>query len=187
MKYKIGVVIYTYNRVDDARINMEIVREVWGKSKLFKSIKIVHTYNGEKEWYPKKYIEDVVVRTKNTGHFSGASKLIDIGISTLQKRYKKLDYVVVLAADTWVIRPLYIANTLKKMNKNREYIATCPWNSKTKKDPIWKLGQLATDMFVVDAVWAKKYKLFPFNYADFFKKYGELVEYQGKNVFLENI
>lgn len=28
---KVGVLIYTYNRVDDAKINMELIREVWEK------------------------------------------------------------------------------------------------------------------------------------------------------------
>ncbi len=28
---KIGVLIYTYNRTDDARINMEIIRNEWSR------------------------------------------------------------------------------------------------------------------------------------------------------------
>lgn len=58
---KIGALIYTQDRVDDARINFEIVRNVWQKTKFFKSVEIVHSYNGKSEWYPKKYLEDVLV------------------------------------------------------------------------------------------------------------------------------
>lgn len=34
MKKFLGILIYTYNRVDDAKINMEIIRNIWAKPKL---------------------------------------------------------------------------------------------------------------------------------------------------------
>jgi hypothetical protein len=62
----IGVLIYTYNRTDDAKINMDIIRNVWEKSKYFEKIKIVHAFNGEKSWYAKKYLENDLVVMKNS-------------------------------------------------------------------------------------------------------------------------
>ena len=108
MKLKIGFLIYTYNRIDDAKINMEIIRDIWTKSKLFSDIRIVHAYNGEKEWHPKKYLEDDLIFMKNPGHFQGAAELIDAGIKKFQEKYKNIDYVIVTAPDTWLIRPEYI-------------------------------------------------------------------------------
>ena len=40
-KLKIGVLLYTYNRVNDVRINMEIIRNVWGKIELLKEVVIL--------------------------------------------------------------------------------------------------------------------------------------------------
>lgn len=55
----IGVLIYTYNRIDDAMVNMDIIRNIWEKSKYFEDVKIIHSFNGEKSWYPKKELEEV--------------------------------------------------------------------------------------------------------------------------------
>jgi hypothetical protein len=47
---------------------------------------------------------------------------------------------------------------------------------------------MAVDFFIVDLKWATKYKMFPINYADFYKKYEELFLYQkGGNVMLEKL
>ena len=50
----IGVLIYTYNRVDDAKINMDIIRNVWEKSKYFENVKIIHSFNGGKKLVSKE-------------------------------------------------------------------------------------------------------------------------------------
>jgi hypothetical protein len=124
---KIGVLIYTYNRVDDAKINMEIIRNVWEKSKYFEDVEIIHSFNGKKEWYSKKYLENDLIITKNSWHFQGASDLIDVGIRMFQRKHKKIDYVIVLASDTWLIKPAYVQSLLERMKKDNLYLATCPW------------------------------------------------------------
>jgi len=185
-KLKIGVLIYTYNRTDDAKINMEIIRSVWKKSKYLKNVKIVHSFNGEKKWYSKKYLEDDLVVMKNSWHFQGASDLIDIGIQTFQKKYKNIDYVIVLASDTWLIKSVYVEGILNKMKKDDLYLATCPWGL-PKRNDIRDVG-MAVDFFIIDLKWATKYKMFPINYFDFHRKYGELISYQrGGNVMLEKL
>ncbi len=182
----IGVLIYTYNRTDDARINMDIIRNVWEKPKHFEDIKIIHTFNGEKNWYAKKYLENDLVTLENSWHFQGASDLIDAGIKTFQKKYKNIDYVIVLASDTWLIKPDYVEKILRKMKENNLYLATCPWGL-PERNEIRDFG-MAVDFFVLDLKWATKYKMFPINYGDFFKKYEELFLYQkGGNVMLEKL
>ena len=45
--FNIGFLINTHNRVDDSRINMDLIRDLWQNSKLFGEIKIVHAFNGK--------------------------------------------------------------------------------------------------------------------------------------------
>jgi hypothetical protein len=180
---KIGVLMYTYNRVDDAKINMEIVRNVWQKNKYFQNTTIIHSYDGEKNWYSEKYLEDELVTIKNSWHFQGASDLIDAGI----KKFKKdIDYVIVLASDTWLINPAYIERILIRMEKEALYLATNPWGLQKRND--FRDVGMAVDFFIIDAKWAKKYKMFPVDYGEFHKKYEDFFLYQnGGNVMLEKL
>ena len=182
----IGVLIYTYNRVDDAKINMEVIRNVWKKSGHFEDVKIVHAFNGEKAWYPKKYLENELVIAKNSWHFQGASELIDAGMKTFQKKFKDVDYVIVLAADTWLVKPDYVADLLEKMQKENLYLTTCPWGL-PERSRIYDVG-MAVDFFIIDLKWATKYKMFPIKYSEFYKKYEDLFLYQtGATVMLEKL
>lgn len=181
----IGVLIYTYDRVDDARINMEIIRGIWEKSEHFEDIKIVHSYNGNKEWYSERYSEDNLVIIENSWHFQGASDLIDAGIKVFQDKYEDVEYIIVLASDTWLIKPEYIENILMKMKEEDKVLATCAWGLPERKD-IRDVG-IAVDFFIIDLKWATKYKMFPINYGDFFIKYKDLFLYEVKNVMLEKL
>jgi len=186
MKCNLGFLIYTYNRVDDARINMEIIKDAWVKSKLFSDIKIIHAYNGKKAWYPKKYIEDDLVVIKNSWHFQGAADLIDTGVTRFYKKYKNIDYLIVLAADTWLIKPKYVYNIIQKMQQEKLHLATCAWGLPQRND-IADVG-MAVDFCIIDAKWAKKYKMFPVNYQKFYKKYADLFLYiRAGNLMLEKL
>lgn len=165
---------------------MDIIRNVWKKSKHLEDIKIIHSFNGQKDWYPKKYLENDLVIKKNSWHFQGASDLIDAGIRTFQKKYKNIDYVIVLASDTWLIKPAYIENILNKMKKDNMCLATCSWGLPERND-LGDVG-MAVDFFIVDLKWATKHKMFPIDYANFYKKYWELLLYKrGGNVMLEKL
>lgn len=149
-------------------------------------MKIVHAFNGKKAWYLKKYLEDDLVTVKNTWHFQGASDLIDAGMRTFAKKYKNIDYVIVLAADTWLVKPSYVERLLAKMRTNGLRLATCAFGLPESKY-IADVG-MATDFFIVDLKWAMKYKMFPINYAQFYKKYEDLFLYQrGLDVLLEKL
>jgi hypothetical protein len=182
----IGVLVYTHNRTDDARINMEIIRNIWKKSKYFQNVKIVHCFNGKRKWYPEKYLEDELIIQKNSWHFQGAADLIDAGISKFYKKYRNIDYLIVFAADTWLIDPNYLENLLTKFWKKKSVLATCRWGLPRRND-FSDVG-MALDFFIIDLAWAKKYKMFPIGYKDFFDKYSDLILYQkGGNVALEKL
>ncbi len=185
-RINLGVLIYTYNRVDDARINMEIIHNIWIKSKLFSEVRIIHTYNGKKSWYPKKYLEDELVRMKNSGHFQGAAELIDAGIKKYFDKYNKMDYIIVVSSDSWNVKPEYLSRILEKMIKSELYLATCSWGL-PERNIIVDVG-MAVDFFIVDLKWAKRYKMFPINYSKFYKKFSELMlYYKGGNIMLEKL
>ena len=183
-KLKIAVIIYTHNRVEDAKINMEIIRNVWSKSKKLET-KIIHCFNGQKSWYPKKYLEDDLIYLKNSGHFLGASELIDAGTNVVGNKYKDYDYIIVLASDTWLIKIDYLEKILAQMESENKYLASCPWGL-PKRNDLRDIG-MAVDFFILNNKWARKYKMFPIDYGNFFDKYSDLFSYQGWNVMLEKL
>ncbi|MFA5010039.1 MAG: hypothetical protein WC553_02300 [Patescibacteria group bacterium] len=182
----IAVVIYTYDRTDDAKINQEIIRNLWDKSGFFGNIKIIHAYNGKTSWYPIKHLEDILIRRKNSSHYAGASNLIDTGFLTVRKLYPKIKYGIILASDTWLLKPDYVVKLIYKMEQENLCWATCPWGYKGH-DEFRDVGA-ATDCFIINLPWADKYKMLPFNYDAFYKKFAELFYYQsGSNIMLEKL
>lgn len=185
---KIGVVIYTYNRIEDAKINMEIIHSLWQDSGLFDDIKIVHAFNGKSFWWPGKYLEDKLVIIKNNlSHFEGAANLIDAGVLALYKNYgSKIDYCIVLAADTWLINLEFVHKIIFKMIEDNQYLATCPWGLPERNE--FRDVGMATDFFIFNLGWTIKNKMFPLNYSNFRKRYVDFLYYLGqKNIMLEKL
>lgn len=185
-KPDIAVIIYTYNRTDDAKINQEIIRNLWAKSGLFDQIKIIHTYNGQTSWWPKKYLEDVLVRRQNSSHYAGAADLMDEGFKAARKLYPKIKYGIVLASDTWLLKPKVVADWISAMAQKELYLASTPWGHPGRNEFADVGG--STDLFIVDLPWADKYHMLPLHYDDFYKKYAELSYYQrGSNISVEKL
>ena len=185
-KINIGFLIYTYNKVDDAKINMEIIRSIWHNSRLFQNIIIIHAYNGDRSWYPAKYLEDELITLQNVGHFRGASDLIDAGMKAFEERHRDTAYVIVIAPDTWLTKPSHIAEMLKNMRNNHLYLATCAWSSGESTN-IFEDG-VAVDFFIVDLDWVISNRVFPIDYEGFRSKYGELLLYlRGEIVEVESL
>ncbi len=182
---KIGVLLYTYSRIDDAKINLEIIRNVWSKNDLLKNVTIVHSYNGQKEWWSEKYLEDELLYLDNPGHFAGAELLINEGIKCFSEKYSDIDYVIVLASDTWLIKPEYLEGVIKQMQKENKYMATCPWGTK-EKDNMWNIG-MAIDFAIFDLKWSTRIGLFPIRYTEFKEKYSEVFDYKDEIVYPERV
>lgn len=179
---KIWYLIYTYDRVIDAKIQMEIVRNIYEKE-LWK-IFIVHSYNWDKNWYKNKYLEDKLIRSKNPGHYQWASDLIDLWIKEFEKL--KLDYIIISASDTWLLNINFLKNTLLLMKKENKSLFSCPWWTPNINDfrDVW----MATDFFIIDLKWEKKYKMFPVNYKKFYDKNIDLLRYLWKwNISYEKL
>lgn len=164
----IGHIIYTYNKINDARINQELSREVLGGSEKFGGVYIVHAYNGNKKFGYEKYLEDELINIKNRGHFQGAVDLINAGIKSISKR-KDIRYILVTASDTWFIKREFIENLIERMRKEDKYIAVSAWGI-SKDDSIFKMG-FSQDFFILDLEWNRKSKFYPIDYDKYLDKF----------------
>ncbi|HEY0220722.1 MAG TPA: hypothetical protein VGC58_00690 [Candidatus Paceibacterota bacterium] len=180
---KIGVLIYTYNRTDDARINMEIIRNVWSKNETLKDVKIIHSFNGENGWWPEKYLEDDLLYLENSGHFGGAEILINAGVKTFEEKYPDLDYIIILASDTWLVIPEYIEKLIVGMKEEEKYLSTSVWGTKKAND-IFKKGA-GLDFCILDFKWALRSGLFPIGYKEFADKFEDLFFYNDQTIYIE--
>lgn len=178
---KIWYIIYTFDRIYDSYIQMEIVRNSW--SKYFPDIYLVHAYNWEKSKY-KKYLENKLLTLKNPWHYEWASNLIDAWVKEVLKN--DVDYIIVSAADTWLLKAEIIFEKIKLMQEKNKVLLSNPWWYPWFDDPrdVW----LATDFFVLDAKWERKNKIFPLKYKEFSDKYLDLLRYLWRwNVMLEKL
>jgi hypothetical protein len=173
--YRIGCLVYTHNRVDDARVQMRVLQEIWAPA--FKSLCIVHAFNGEHDWWPEKQGEDQLLRRENTGHYQGAADLVDAGIKQLET-IGGCDYYIVLAADTWFLNPRVIGYWLTCMEEQRKTFAAAPWGNPYNAN-MFDLG-LSGDFFIIEAEWQKMYGMFPVKFGEFRDKYEDVVRYLGK-------
>lgn len=185
VEIRVGVLLYTYDRVDDAKINEEIIRTVWPRAPLLERVPIVHAYNGEEAWWPERYLEDDLRRTENPGHFAGAELLLNTGIEVFGSMYPEVTHVVVLASDTWCVRPEYIERVVRTMQKDGKYLATCAWGNKTDTD-MFRIG-MALDFFVADMRFVRQSSFFPIRYQDFVERFSELLMYQDALPYLERV
>lgn len=182
---KVGALLYTYDRIDDAKINEEIIRTVWPRTPLLKSVPLVHAYNGEDARWPEAYLEDDVRRTENPGHFAGAELLLNTGMAAFNETYPDVTHVVVLASDTWCVQPEYIERAVRSMHREGKYLATCAWGNKTDTD-MFRIG-MALDFFIVDMRFVRESGFFPIRYVDFVERFSELLMYQDALPYLERV
>jgi len=174
---KLGVCIYTYDKIKEACIQMEIIRELWWK--YFSEIKIVHTYNWRKKDHEKKYLEDEIIYMENPWHYKWAADMIDKWVERLLKY--DLDYIIVNACDTRRIKPEIIEKIIKWMKDSWKVIWTCPRSFKWENQNNWRWVWLATDTFILDVKREREYKIFPLRWNEFHDKYIDFIRYLWRN------
>lgn len=91
---KVAVCITTHDRVDCARINMEIMRLNYAEPWV-----IVHACSDAAYG---KYLEDELVRCEPLGLTGGALNLLKQSIRLANEKFRP-DYIVHLEADTWIL------------------------------------------------------------------------------------
>ncbi len=164
----IGHLIYTYDRIDDARIQQEISSTQY--SGYFGDVHIVHAYNGEMSPGKVSYLEDKLLTMPNRGHYQGAVDLINAGLAYFSANGPgDIRYVVVTAADTWALDGEFLANTVAEMEANVQVLATSSWMSRPSEPP----KGFALDFFVIDLEWNRTAALFPLDYEKFFREHSD--------------
>lgn len=126
--YAVAVVIITHNRVEDARINMELMRHIWTECLPLDRLDIFHIFNGQKSWYPQKTHEDVLMRIPNRGHFMGAVDMMNVGAKAVLASRTKYDAVVVCSADAWLMDPGTLQRLLEVVTGTSPVIASSWWH-----------------------------------------------------------
>ncbi|OGE18783.1 hypothetical protein A3D83_02760 [Candidatus Daviesbacteria bacterium RIFCSPHIGHO2_02_FULL_41_10] len=124
-KLRIASVIVTYNRIDEAKAQMDIIRELW--QPMFESIDLYHEFNGKTNWYPEKYKEDFLHRHKSMSHFVGANHMLNQGIKHVLESPKKYDYIIATSADTWFYNPDKLKKVILAAHKKRAQLAASLW------------------------------------------------------------
>ena len=122
----IGHLIYSYNHLDDVRIQQEISKNLYAK--VFGGVHVVHAHNGKKNFGYQKYLEDKLITLQNRGHYQGASDLVNAGLEYFsENRIPKLKYVLVTAADTWILNTELLENIFDEMRKEKKVLAASSW------------------------------------------------------------
>lgn len=172
-KIKIASIIITHNRVDEAKAQMDIIRELWQPE--FSGIDIYHEFNGKTAWYPRKYREDHLHRHKLMSHFTGANYLLNQGIKHVLESKKNYDFIIATSADTWFYDPVKLRNIVIRCLKKRYQLATS----------MWGVILLGTEFFIMTPALASK--VFPLKFTRFISKYKILQWANTKIAILESI
>jgi hypothetical protein len=178
----LGHIIYNHEHLDDCRIQQEISKTLYEKA--FDGVLLVHAYNGKPDFKYKRYLEDKFIKIKNRGHFQGASDLINEGLSYFnRKRFPGLKYVLVTAADTWILNVPFLKKIVKEMELEGQVLAASSWGRSRAPE---KITGFSTDFFIIDIEWNRKAKLFPLNYTAFKKRFADFFYLQYSYPVLES-
>lgn len=182
----IAVLITTYDRVDDARANMEVIRSGWSRPGGFPDVVIVHAYNGSPDWYPRPEHEDMLITVPSArSHFTGAAELIDRGLAAVNREFPTVRYVICLSADCWIYDPRWLYQTVDGMQTAQHRLAAASWEISESVHGLRRQGHpgllpgagLSTDFFVLDLPWAAQFGMIPLSFEEFLRNYGSLLNY----------
>ena len=154
MKKNIAVLIRVYDRIEDLKYNLQIIRETW---KLY-NYHIIVVSNGYPNGYtidPEsvKLIDSFIALESNAGHKKGNSQLLLEGIKSIPIN---CDYTIILEADTWIYTDKVIGQYVEFMKEAPNVV----WSSADWYD---KDYALATDIAIIKSDFIRSNpKLFDF-------------------------
>lgn len=133
---------------------MKLIRDFWSLEEELQNIDIYHAYNGESKKYPKKFLEDKLIRRPNLGHYAGAADLINNGIKEILESNNNYDYVFVMSGDVWLIKPKVLVKILDTITSKNYQFATSLW-----PDLFFIPRYFASEFFIITPKLAQK--IFP--------------------------
>ncbi|MCD2451815.1 hypothetical protein GO003_015615 [Methylicorpusculum oleiharenae] len=117
---KTVVCMTTYDRIDCARINQEII-----KLNYKRPLPIVHTCSSKAY---QKHIEDVFLAREPLSLQYGALDLLNQSLKLAQSTFSP-EYIIHLEGDTWIMNEHVIYNLITKMEQNKDLmICTSAWD-----------------------------------------------------------
>ena len=148
-KRTITILIRVYDRVEDLKYNLRLIRETW-KSPLFQYYIIVVS-NGYPKGYviddeTKQFIDKLIVLEQNSGHKKGNSQLLLEGT-----KYVPADstYTIILEADTWIYEDHIITKYIKLLETQQDVVwASADWYDKDYA--------LATDFAIIKSEYIRQ-------------------------------
>ncbi|MDD5252036.1 MAG: hypothetical protein PHT12_05390 [Patescibacteria group bacterium] len=177
----LGHLIYNFSHLDDVRIQQEISKNLYAPA--FGGVHLVHAYDGEARFGYKKYLEDKLIRIKNRGHFQGGVDLMNAGLKYfMAERRRGLKYVLVTAADTWMLDAHFLKSVIDEMQRDGKVLATSSWGRAKAPE---KIKGFATDFFVIDLDWNRRAKIFPLDYPGFIRKFADFFYLQYSQPIVE--
>jgi hypothetical protein len=147
MKRNIAVLIRVYDRTEDLKYNLQIIRDTW----TYYNYHIIVVSNG----YPNGYVIDaesikridsLMALENNAGHKKGNSQLLLEGIKSIPV---DCDYTIILEADTWMYTDKIVHEYVEFMDEASKVV----WSSADWYD---KDYALATDFAIIKSDFIRK-------------------------------
>ena len=145
---KITILIRVYDRVEDLKYNLQIIRDTWKENDYY----IIVVSNGKKKGYlidpdSLELIDKLVDLEENAGHRKGNSQLLMEGVKYIPA---DSEFTLILEADTWV----YGDSIQTKYTKLLKEQPNAVWASADWYD---KYYALATDFALIKSDYIREY------------------------------
>lgn len=155
---KIAVLIRVYDRTEDLKYNLQIIRDTWKLNDYY----IIVVSNGKSKGYEVDtgslaLIDKFVLLEHNAGHRKGNSQLLMEGVKSIPA---DCDFTLILEADTWLYGDVIIS-------KYANLLAQSPNTVWASADWYDKYYALATDIALIKSEYIKAnpgifdFELFP--------------------------
>lgn len=128
-KVKIAVLIRVYDRIEDLKHNLSVIKKTWTENDYY----IIIVSNGKSKGYfidesITSQIDQLVILEKNEGHLSGNSQLLREGAKYIPET---CEYTLILEADTWLYTDQLISKYIKILSSSKDIVwASADWYDK---------------------------------------------------------
>ncbi len=140
IKRKIAILLRVYDRVDDLKYNLQIIKDTWNTFDYY----VIVVTNGYSDGYIiaedlNTDIDDLVILDHNSGHMKGSSQLLQEGRLHVPS---DCDYTIILEADTWMYSDSIISKYIDILDNTPKTVwASADWYDKDYS--------LAVDMAII--------------------------------------
>jgi len=123
--YKVCVLIRVYNRIEDLKYCIKIIRDTWKLNDYY----VLVIANGTNDGYiideeTKGKIDKLIEIENNIGHYNGNSQLLLEGLKHIPD---SCDYTLLLEADTWTYGDELVSTYIGKLQEEGAVWASAQW------------------------------------------------------------